>query len=309
MVVVLSFGIARAMTLRQVCQSLCDAELHACETHQCERAVVKRCKSEGPGSCIEDRTCTPAAASVAVAGAVTLRGVCESLCDAELQACETRKCERQVLRRCKREGPEECIERRACTPTTTTTTTPDGPTTTVPGGPTTTTVTTPPTTTLPPCVATSGTFCDRGDGTVYDSATNLVWEKKTAEAGLRSVAQSYYTGEEEARALNDADFAGHNDWRTPSEASCNSCYVLNSCSGCGVHELETILLPVCETSPCIDPIFGPAAEYYYWTRTPNPNGVGRWAVDFRDGNVVLGGGHCEFGGVCTAYARAVRNGP
>jgi hypothetical protein len=216
-----------------------------------------------------------------------------------------------VLRRCKREGPEECIERRACTPTTTTTTTPDGPTTTVPGGLTTTTVTTPPTTTsLPPCVATSGTFCDRGDGTVYDSATNLVWEKKTAEPGLRSVAQLYGSGEAEAQALNAANFAGHNDWRMPSETSCNTCYVLNSCAGCGVHELETILLPVCETSPCIDPIFGPTAEYYYWTRTPNPNGLGRWAVDFRDGNVVLGAVRCEFGGCLTsAHARSVRNGP
>jgi hypothetical protein len=245
------------------------------------------------------------------ADAMTLRQVCESLCDAELHACETHRCERQVLKRCKREGPEPCIQNRACTPATTTTV-PDVPTT-LPEGITTTSTTATPTTTpttLPSCVATSGTFCDRGDGTVYDSSTGLTWEKKTSEPGLHFVGTYYYHGDALSwiAQVNAENFAGHNDWRLPSESACNTCYAGTpdfNCSSCSAHELETILLPKpCASSPCIDPIFGPTFEYAYWSATARTDGPGIWFVSFLNGNVGLGGGLCE--GVCQAYVRAVR---
>lgn len=71
--------------------------------------------------------------------------------------------------------------------------------------------------------------------------------------------------------LNASNFAGHNDWRLPSEAGVNgppfACYT------CDPRELETLLTPEmrlasstnnsdpCGTpdKPCMDPIIGPVA--------------------------------------------------
>jgi hypothetical protein len=56
-------------------------------------------------------------------------------------------------------------------------------------------------------------------------------------------------------------------------------------------ELETILLAPfsCGTSPCIDPIFGPTAAFFYWSATTsagNPNGA--WLMFFNNGLVTVG---------------------
>jgi Protein of unknown function (DUF1566) len=94
--------------------------------------------------------------------------------------------------------------------------------------------------------------------------------------------------------LNASNFAGHNDWRLPNEAGCNTGMdVTRNCSAFGPHELETILRGVgqtaCKPYPCIDDIFGPTAVgsilTYYMTGTSDA-GVGlpyAWAINFFDG--------------------------
>jgi len=68
--------------------------------------------------------------------------------------------------------------------------------------------------------------------------------------------------------VNTEGFAGHSDWRIPSEDGCNDCWTGHSCT-CNPGELQSIQLEPwpCGTHPCIDPIFGPTASEYYWTST------------------------------------------
>src|SRR5262249_23698657 len=66
--------------------------------------------------------------------------------------------------------------------------------------------------------------------------------------------------------VNAASFAGHSDWRPPSEAGCDFCYENGACS-CNPHELESILLAPypCVINSCINSIFGSTASDYYWS--------------------------------------------
>ncbi len=74
--------------------------------------------------------------------------------------------------------------------------------------------------------------------------------------------------------LNDANFAGHNDWRLPIAQGCNLCsFRNNGCAPCGVSELESTLVqaPPCHlanNAVCMDPIFGPFRNISaIWTAT------------------------------------------
>jgi len=161
-------------------------------------------------------------------------------------------------------------------------------------------------------------FVDNGDGTVTDQQTGLQWEKKTGtvtdvirDCSLSScpdphaVANRYQWcldtnpdfGCDTADSPPDGGaftdflatlntppcFAGHCDWRLPSEDVQNPPFT-------GASELETILdlsAPGCGGgSPCIDPIFGPTVADSYWSTTTFATFPGlAWLVDFADGNV------------------------
>ncbi len=174
---------------------------------------------------------------------------------------------------------------------------------------------------MPVCTPhSSGTYTDNCDGTVSDSATGLVWEQKTTTvlsgvnyADPHDVDNTYtWTASgtpypPDGTAFTDfldklntvPCFAGHCDWRLPSEEGQNSPFT-------GAKELESILLAPnpCGTSPCIDPIFGPTVAGYYWSATTLATfPFGAWGVYFNDGLVDYGYkniGHC---------VRAVRTGP
>src|SRR5207249_4638025 len=105
---------------------------------------------------------------------------------------------------------------------------------------------------------------------------------------------------------NATNFAGHTDWRLPSEVGRNG--PPRDCSTCNPRELETILLAPspCSTRPCIDPIFGPTATgFNYWSSSgvPNPlwEGGNTWSVRMQDGAVI--NSETTAGG----FVRAVRN--
>ena len=97
--------------------------------------------------------------------------------------------------------------------------------------------------------------------------------------------------------LNAANFAGHNDWRLPSEAGNNT--------PSGAKELETIVDMAATGcglgTACIDPIFGATAADAYFSATTIVGSVGMaWSIDFLAGNVGSGSKQDGF------FVRAVR---
>jgi hypothetical protein len=129
--------------------------------------------------------------------------------------------------------------------------------------------------------------------------------------GTCTVAPAITTAWDWLSQVNMANYAGHSDWRLPSESGCNACYTglpRLSCTSCSAHELETILLSgkPCGATPCIASIFGPTVSVPYWsssTRALDPTYA--WSVDFFTGGAdtslkTASGFH---------RVRAVRDGP
>ena len=164
-------------------------------------------------------------------------------------------------------------------------------------------------------------YIDNGDGTVTDSATWLMWEKKTTAVGSGqnyadphdvdntytwTVSGTPYPPDGTAftdflfQLNTEPCFAGHCDWRLPSEEGRNSPYPYT-----GAKELESILLAPypCGKVPCVDPIFAPTVAFPYWSATTYATSPDRaWSVDFFGGRVDrdLKSSH---------YVRAVRAAP
>jgi hypothetical protein len=97
--------------------------------------------------------------------------------------------------------------------------------------------------------------------------------------------------------VNAAGFAGHSDWRLPSEAGNNA--------PSGAKDLETVVDMTATGcglgSPCIDPIFGPTiADAYFSATTITSSTSMAWSVTFNSGNVGSGSKQDGF------YIRAVR---
>jgi hypothetical protein len=133
---------------------------------------------------------------------------------------------------------------------------------------------------------------DTGLGTVIDHITGFEWEKKTAgnvdtkydwEGAFQYVhGVSSTSGTGPFSAVQG--LGGHTDWRLPDHT-----------------ELLTIL--VCSSSfPCIDPVFGPTANWGYWSASTDVDPDRAWAVDFY--SLIIGTGLKDFGG----SVRAVRGG-
>jgi hypothetical protein len=107
--------------------------------------------------------------------------------------------------------------------------------------------------------------------------------------------------------LNAAKFAGHADWRLPSEGAR---FLLPGVPPSGPNELETILLnpigtfsSICAREPCIDPLFGPTASADYWSASTEkaPSPLDAIFVSFTS-NLGLGSEVKDF----AYYVRAVR---
>ncbi|MGH3579292.1 MAG: DUF1566 domain-containing protein, partial [Mycobacterium sp.] len=186
--------------------------------------------------------------------------------------------------------------------------------------------------TCAPCVraplSVAPQFVDNGDGTITDRQTCLVWEKKSADNGVhdKDIMHTWSTGTNNPdgtaftaflATLNTATcFAGHCDWRLPSEDGQNSPFT-------GPKELESILLAPypCGTNPCVPPAFNTGCtpgcvvtgcsctqsnvSAFYWSATTYVNSGGpinAWGVVFTNGFVSPTGKTFNF------YARAVRGG-
>src|SRR5689334_3780512 len=157
------------------------------------------------------------------------------------------------------------------------------------------------------CVDSFECWCDLGNGTILDTCTGLQWEKKSAGGGIHGVNNTYtWTSASDGNNSNpdgtaftvflvglnsscrdnenvvcvlDDDcsathggpggpcgFAGFRDWRLPT----TGCDAQFGSSMPGHPELETIMWPApgcSHGSPCINGIFGPTSDGFYWTGT------------------------------------------
>jgi hypothetical protein len=61
-------------------------------------------------------------------------------------------------------------------------------------------------------------YVDNGDGTLLDLNTRLVWEKLSRDGSIHDVSHRYDWRQALLKVgqLNQANFAGHSDWRLPN---------------------------------------------------------------------------------------------
>jgi hypothetical protein len=135
--------------------------------------------------------------------------------------------------------------------------------------------------------------------TVTDLSTCLEWEKKgqTGESSLHNAPDKYDWNAAVGYWLalvNDEFFAGHNDWRLPSEDG-----VIDVASS--VRELLSIV--DCGFRPTINPIFGPTATFTGYWSTSSRYVDNFYVVEYTDG--------WEYEGYddTKQAVRAVRGGP
>ena len=97
-------------------------------------------------------------------------------------------------------------------------------------------------------------------------ATSYVWSTGTAPDG-----PVFFDFLGKLRCINSADgscgLAGHYDWRLPN-----------------ISELQTIL--DCSQPNCLDPIFGPTAQFYWSATTDLNHPSDAWVVYFGNGSVL-----------------------
>ncbi|HXJ34505.1 MAG TPA: DUF1566 domain-containing protein [Candidatus Eisenbacteria bacterium] len=123
--------------------------------------------------------------------------------------------------------------------------------------------------------------CPGGD---YDPTTNPTGTGPCTVGG--SGAQSVTTIWVWLNQLNAANYAGHNDWRIPSQAGRNACPPgePNCTTAAMPRELETILRAApgsCSTSPCGYPVFGvPTASQTWSASTSRADARYAWIVNF-----------------------------
>jgi len=158
-------------------------------------------------------------------------------------------------------------------------------------------------------------FVDNGDGTITDNQTGLMWEKKSDDGSIHDKDNFYTWGSTGANSpdgtastiflttLNATGFAGHSDWRLPSEEGRNAPFT-------GPKELESILeaplppvfdtgcTPGCTVTDCsCTPI-----SFITWSATSYvSNPLFAWHVSFGTGAV------STMLKAFPGYARAVRS--
>ena len=104
-------------------------------------------------------------------------------------------------------------------------------------------------------------FIDNGDGSVTDAETDLVWQKEAAPERVDWLKAKQYVQE-----LNEAGFAGHNDWRLPNN-----------------EELLSLMLTRENSKRLfLDPIFG--SQRCFWSADTRGHHVACY-IDFYYGGV------------------------
>jgi hypothetical protein len=113
--------------------------------------------------------------------------------------------------------------------------------------------------------------CDECSGGDYDASTNPTGTGPCVFSGSGTTTlTTVWVWLDE---INAANFAGHDDWRIPSEAGRNSCPPgqPNCTTTATPRELETIVrgTPASCSTPCYYPIFGVPTSLQTWSASTN----------------------------------------
>ena len=148
-----------------------------------------------------------------------------------------------------------------------------------------------------------------------DSSTGLIWEQKTDDGGVHDKDNTYSWTAVNASpwpfngtavsvflaTLNTAPcFAGFCDWRLPTIVELSG----RSDEGTATGGIVDFTAPACTGgSPCINAIFGPTRNWFYWSSSAYPSYPSyAWFVYFSNGNVTF------TPKVNDLFVRAVRSG-
>ena len=131
-------------------------------------------------------------------------------------------------------------------------------------------------------------YTDNGDGTITDANTGLVWEKKSSESGPHfhdnhfvwaPGAGSVWEWITIVNAENGSGFAGHSDWRIPNLRELQSLVDYENSGPAVAGELDTGCTPGCTVTTCSCTEAAPV-----WTSTTfAADPALAWFVDFANG--------------------------
>jgi len=124
-------------------------------------------------------------------------------------------------------------------------------------------------------------FVDNGDGTIGDVATGLQWEKLSDDESIHDF-QNTYTWDDafgKVQALNEAGFAGHDDWRLPNVRELETLRDFNVAG----PPVASIFREPCTAGGSVLEVSCYAASYYWSSTTWSGNLAVAWVVLFETG--------------------------
>ena len=252
---------AGAASRKKQCRDACEGLIATCIASSaaagfgdlnkgCAKAILKRCRAEGPaacsGYCGDGTVGATESCEQATVGALTCAQLgfksgtlgCTPGCGLDTAGCEPFTCGNAAA-----EGLEECdgndLRQQTCRTK----------------GFYTGALSCTAECTLDTSNCNATRLVANDNGTVTDNVTGLTWERKSDNfvlclgGSLQCVSDTYSFSDAQAffiPRLNQLEYAGFSDWRLPSLQELAS---INSSHLC---------------APCIDPIFGPTAAMNYW---------------------------------------------
>jgi hypothetical protein len=152
----------------------------------------------------------------------------------------------------------------------------------------------------------SASLVDNGDGTVTDTHTTLMWEKLSDDGDplhdFDNATYQWAGAYQKILQLNNAAFAGHNDWRLPNVKELATLIDFSSTNANGAPSITSALQNNCKAGCTILNCACTKSNAYWSSTTQQSTPASAWYVQFQNGSMNPGGKTTYY------YVRAVRGG-